>query len=193
MTMFRRSTEGDQRNPHVSLPDLHSQALIDRQVSTPRVLPPFDEVQSRPASASRTVTHSGSESYWDSSKMAVSGPPIPLDDTPRGFQLVGVWDGLVTKVTRDTLVVRVIPLKGIGEEAEAEFLLSDVPERDRPLVQPGAPLYWFIGYDTTLGRRRRTSELKMRQVDLTSESASNWADSVVSIILDESRSVPTEG
>ncbi len=190
MIFGQRATGDRQRDVDVStlLPEKDL-----ANVMTPRLVTPLDEVQWHGASESRRVMGPGSESYWSRSRLAISGPRgIPFE-VPRGFQLVATWDGVVSAVTDDTFVARISPLDGLGAEEEAEFLIDDVPQEDRRLLRPGALLYWFLGYETMLGRHRRTSELKIRRVTVVSEMAEAWADSISAIILDESESAPTEG
>lgn len=169
------------------------QATADPRVPTPRVIEPLDEIQARPTSQSRRVSGAGSASHWSRAEVALAGSKLPVEEPPRTFQLVRAWDGLVTLVTNETLVVRVVPIDGQGAEEEAEFLITDVPEEDRPLIQRGAPLFWFVGYETDKGRRRRTSELKMRRVNVAAKPSERWLEDIESIIQSASDSVPTEG
>lgn len=158
-----------------------------------RVISPADEGQLRATSQSRRMARGGSSSHWSPSELPVAGTPLRIEDEPAVFQLVRAWDGLVTGVTEATMIVRIVPLDGAGVEEEAEFLLTDVPEKDRVLVMPGAPLYWFLGYETTRGRRRRTSEVKMRWLNLPRETPEHWIEAIEAIVAAPGESTPTEG
>lgn len=189
----QRATGEEQNDERWTLPLSESQNLVQRAVSVPHVLAPLDDVQARSASQSRRVARAGSASYWSPAEVAVSGASVQPDADTRPFELVRSWDGLITSVTSDTLTVRIVPVDGAGAEEEAEFLISDIPVEDRPLVQPGAPLFWFVGYETGRGRRRRTSELKMRRVNMSAEPSETWLNDIESIICSQRDSVPTEG
>jgi hypothetical protein len=155
--------------------------------SVPRPAHPLDVLQWRSSTQGRSFDRPGSSSYWtDSSPMAAQA-------RDRSFELAKSWDGRVTAVTNETLIVRIVPLDGHGLEEEAEFLLTDVPEEDRQLVRPGALLFWFLGYTTEYGRRRRTSELKMRRVALPTGPSETWLTDITSIISSADESSPTEG
>lgn len=193
MRMARQYSAADGQEEHnrtLLAPDLEEW----RSVVTPRVLAPADARQWQPASQSRRIFAVGrSSSHWTPSEVSVAGAP-PVTEAPhRAFELVKSWDGIIIGVTDETMIVRIVPLDGVGLEEEAEFLLADVPDEDRGLVRPGAPLFWFVGYETDHGRRRRTSELKMRRLKLAAEASPEWLVDVESIVRRPGESAPTEG
>ena len=102
----------------------------------PKVLTPMDRAQSPMASQSTRMSRPGSSSHWSPSEVPVSGATMELTEDVQKFQLVAAWDGIVTEVADETFVVRIVRLDGAGAEEEAEFLIADVPEEDRPLLKP---------------------------------------------------------
>jgi hypothetical protein len=161
----------------------------------PKVVPPLDSVQSWAASQSLRLSPPNSSSHRSSAELRFSALPERLQilEQPRAFRLMKSWDGIVTGIGSETFVSRIVPLDGLGLEQEAEFLLTDVPEADRPLIRRGAPFYWFVGYDTSLGRRRRTSELKMRRLRTPLEPPAAWLEQTEAIVAGTADSRPTEG
>jgi hypothetical protein len=195
MSVRERRTDPARQWSNKSLSDLEQLGGWRSQIALPTLpldLKPIDEVQSHPVSQSRRLAAKGSFSHWSPSEYATAGDAQILDEDIRPFELVKAFEGIVTDVNDETLIVRVLPLDGNGLEEEAEFLLTDIPEPDRPLVQTGAPLFWFLGYESSGGRRWRTSELKMRRVTLPSVSE-RWIDAITSIISSPGESNPTEG
>ena len=55
-----------------------------------------------------------------------------------------IWVGHVLEIGDETFTARLIDLTHRGVEEEAEIYLVEVPEEDRPLLQPGAVFYWTI-------------------------------------------------
>lgn len=82
------------------------------------------------------------------------------------------FEGTVVSVIRDEFVAVIRDLTNPSQPKErATFLIEDVSESDRPLVEDGAVFYWSLGYETSAaGQRKRISLVRFRRLPLWSES-----------------------
>jgi len=81
------------------------------------------------------------------------------------------WEGTVIECQEETFFARLTDLTTDGPAEEVELLLDDVPEEDRPLVEPGAVFYWAIGHLVKpSGERPRISNLRFRRLPVWSAS-----------------------
>jgi hypothetical protein len=81
------------------------------------------------------------------------------------FIMLQRWEGTVTKVSKDSFVVRLSDLSQENLEEEAEIPIEEIPEADLGLVEPGAVFYWCIGYiDRVGGQRIRASMIRFRRL-----------------------------
>jgi len=159
----------------------------------PQIVSPLDDLQFGRSSQSSRVARATSSSYWGPSEIAVSGPAVEPQEVSSTVELVRTWDCLVMSVSEETFIARIVPLDREGVKEEAEFLLTEVHDEDRELVQPGAPLFWFVGYEQSRGRRLRTSELKMRRLNFATAPTDAWIRRMEEMVLDAGASSPTEG
>lgn len=74
------------------------------------------------------------------------------------------WEGIVTEVSKDSFVGRLIDLTEKSQDLEAEFSIDEVHQEDRPLVGAGAVFYWTIGYKEDRGQRIRASMIRFRRL-----------------------------
>lgn len=75
------------------------------------------------------------------------------------------WEGCVLEVASEFFIARLTDLTEPGTKEDAEIPLSQVPQDDLPLVQPGANFYWNIGRETNSTKRQRTvSELRFQRL-----------------------------
>jgi hypothetical protein len=74
------------------------------------------------------------------------------------------WEGVVTERFESYFAADVIDLD-TGEEASAEFDMSQVVPGDIPLCEPGSLFYWSVGYQVSpKGQRKRSNYLRFRRV-----------------------------
>jgi len=97
---------------------------------------------------------------------------VPVQDR---FTLLQKWEGIVTEIKEDSILVRLIDLSEKGPDEEAEFPIEEIPTSDRKLVALGAVFYWCIGYlDTVHGQRIRASAVRFRRLPVwTKEELAN--------------------
>jgi hypothetical protein len=80
------------------------------------------------------------------------------------------WEGVVLEVDETSFVVRLIDVG--GEHADEEVTLSqdELSEFDLELLEPGAILYWTIGYlQRVRGARERVSRIRLRRLPAWTE------------------------
>lgn len=108
----------------------------------------------------------GTASFHDDlprSRVSTHLPDLELDGAPS--RVVGVWDGVVTGIGRETFKARVVPIGIRGPEQAVEFSIFDVSDSDMDLFELGAIFYWTIAHrTTTFGRVRRVSEVRFRRL-----------------------------
>ncbi len=77
------------------------------------------------------------------------------------------WEGVVTQVGDEEFTVTLRDLTHPDNpQEEAVLYVDDVPAEDRPLLVPGAVLYWSIGYQTirNTGQVQRVSDIRFRRL-----------------------------
>ncbi len=101
-------------------------------------------------------------------KPAVWAAPSVEKET---FVALQRWEGTVTACGGETFLARLNDLTSGGLNEEVELLMDDVPEEDRPLVEPGAVFYWSVGHLVKpSGERPRISSLRFRRLPVWSSS-----------------------
>ena len=87
------------------------------------------------------------------------------------FELLQQWEGVVQTVAGDTFMVALRDLTNpshVNEDAEID--IQEISPDDITLLQPGAVLYWSIGYETThSGQRKRVSAIRLRRMPVWSK------------------------
>ncbi|MCL2779055.1 MAG: hypothetical protein FWD73_13720 [Polyangiaceae bacterium] len=98
--------------------------------------------------------------------------PVPSEQ-PYHFELRQQWEGVVTHVDNDEITVVLRDLTHPERpDLEAVVSMDEVAHDDLALVQPGAVLYWSIGYETTTtGERKRVSHIRFRRLPAWSRRA----------------------
>ena len=82
-------------------------------------------------------------------------PAVELRDKFISFHK---WEGIVTKIRRDSFYAKLTSLFSDDADEEAEFSLEEIPADDRPLLQVGSVFYWNVGYhDSSTGQRSRAN------------------------------------
>lgn len=105
-----------------------------------------------------------------------SSVPEELDEAPlirikgehrlgRVFKILQQWECVVTEVAEDDFTMELSDLSDPAAPMEVAVLpIREISEADRPLLRPGAVLYWHIGYETSPGgQRSRMSEIRLRR------------------------------
>lgn len=96
--------------------------------------------------------------------------PVPTVEKET-FIALQRWEGTVIECTEETFFARLHDLSSDGPDEEVELLMGDVPDEDRPLVEPGAVFYWSIGHlIKPSGERPRISNLRFRRLPVWSAS-----------------------
>jgi len=99
----------------------------------------------------------------------ISAPIIrlPIRDPSTQDQIISLqkWEGYVTKISKDSILVRLIDLTEGRPEEEAEIPLEEISEEDKDLIREGAVFYWNIGYkDSKSGQRTRVSIIRFQRL-----------------------------
>ena len=83
----------------------------------------------------------------------------------RQFRILQQWEGVVTEVTASDFTIELSDLSDSAAPTEVATLpVREVSDSDRALLQPGAVLYWHIGYETSPGgQQSRVSEIRLRR------------------------------
>jgi hypothetical protein len=112
----------------------------------------------------------------DQIPLVVPRPRFP--DPDYRFQLLQQWECVVRSVsTREFVAVLYDLTDRCRAEEEAIFPLEEVPDSDRPFVEPGSVFYWSIGYRTSsTGQKDRISQIRFRR--LPTWTASERRDAV---------------
>jgi len=88
-------------------------------------------------------------------------------ETDRNLLPLQQWEGIVTKVAAEDFTVTLRDLTNPGSpEEEATLPLAEITREDRPLLVPGAVLYWSVGYQTlrASGQIQRVSDIRLRRL-----------------------------
>ncbi len=81
------------------------------------------------------------------------------------------WEGVVLDVDEDSFIVRLVDVSGEHEDEEVELSKDELSEFDLELLEPGAILYWTIGYrERVRGSRERVSRIRLRRVPAWTQS-----------------------
>lgn len=75
------------------------------------------------------------------------------------------WEGTVLEVEDDALVARLVDVAGEHPDEEVSLSTEELCDFDLELLEPGAILYWTIGYRYQLGgARERVSRIRLRRL-----------------------------
>jgi hypothetical protein len=90
--------------------------------------------------------------------------PPALD--PERFRILAAFDGTVLNVNGDHFIARLVnKLDASDIREEAEFIISEVPDADRPLISEGSMFYWHIGItEKPHGQQSKTSLIRFRRL-----------------------------
>ena len=162
--------------------------------AVPQLIKPLDANATTRATQAQAIERRSSAAHWTPDRLVVSGNMPHIDPERAEIDLLTAWEGIVTERTPETFVVRIARLDDSAEvEEEAEFLLEDLAEVDRDSAIPGALVYWFLGYETRRGRRRRTSEVRIRRLNFVPTHSRSWVEEAASLFVSPDESTPTEG
>ena len=82
------------------------------------------------------------------------------------FHPLQEWEGYVVEISGDVFTARLVDV-ATGEALEmeeADFPISDVEEKDRDLLKPGAIFRWSIGYIRRGSTKIRASQIVFRRL-----------------------------
>lgn len=84
----------------------------------------------------------------------------------RNFKLLQQWEGMVEKISGDTVVAIIVDKKNADNpNEEVEIYLSEIDKEDMPFVRPGASFYWSVGYEDGIGvPRQRVSRIRFKRM-----------------------------
>jgi hypothetical protein len=75
------------------------------------------------------------------------------------------WEGVVLDVDDTSFVARLIDVAGEHDDEEVKLSRDELSDFDLELLEPGAILYWTIGYRQQVrGSRERVSRIRLRRV-----------------------------
>jgi len=192
----------------LTLPDGTTAALSSRPLEygyVPSILPkwaPRAGQQNRGRVSTGALQESALATTDDDDLLADSGVRVGRDYRPtsptalssRTADVIGQWDGIVTKISEHTFTATVSDLLHAGADEIAEFSRDDVSPDDMDLMREGALFYWQI-YRERSERRRRYSEIRLRRLQPTidTEADALWVADVSRLFFDTGESEPTEG
>jgi hypothetical protein len=80
------------------------------------------------------------------------------------------WEGVVLDVNDRSFVVRLVDVAGEHDDEEVKLSREELSDFDLELLEPGAILYWTIGYRQQIrGSRERVSRIRLRRVPAWTE------------------------
>lgn len=75
------------------------------------------------------------------------------------------WEGTVLEVEQDSFVARLVDATGEHPDEEISLSMEELCDFDLELLEPGAILYWTIGYRHQIGgARERVSRIRLRRL-----------------------------
>ena len=118
---------------------------------------------------------------------------LPAKINTRSFSPTTEWEGYVEDIGEDEFTVRLVDVKSPSSLPEdmATFTKSELSQRERRLLVPGAIVRWIVGLERLpTDQRRRVSELHFRDLPAHStrdreRARSKAKDLLASIIRDE--------
>ncbi len=110
------------------------------------------------------------DSQIDSPRRKVEEPVFYHELKPERrsyFFCMQKWRGVVFSTAEETFWAKLEDLDIQKPDEEAEILLSEISDEDKPLIKLGAVFYWSIGYHTDPSRqRRRASIIRFRRLPM---------------------------
>lgn len=84
----------------------------------------------------------------------------------RNFKLLQQWEGMVERISDDTILAIIIDKKNVDNpNEEVEIFLSEIDKEDMLFVRPGASFYWSVGYEDGVGvPRQRVSRIRFKRM-----------------------------
>lgn len=116
--------------------------------------------------------------------------PPPLvkrtSPSPRPFQILQQWEGIVREVTSDSVWAELIDLTDQARpDEEVELPLEEIPRSDWPILKPGSVFYWAIGREWSPGgQMRRVSEIRMRRMPQWTQHSVKTLHSQGAVLMD---------
>lgn len=75
------------------------------------------------------------------------------------------WEGVVLGVNESSFVVRLVDVAGSHLDEEVTLSTDELSDFDLELLEPGAILYWTVGYvQRARGARERVSRIRLRRL-----------------------------
>jgi hypothetical protein len=112
----------------------------------------------------------------DAMKLAPSSYTLPqLLPTPNSVEMserpretliaLQSWEGVVLDVHEGSFVARLVDVADMHPEEEVTLSRDELSDFDLELLEPGAILYWTIGYlQRARGSRERVSRIRLRRL-----------------------------
>jgi hypothetical protein len=105
---------------------------------------------------------------------SITAPPtlVPMPDRFEGSPkkrdaLIPLqsWEGVVLDIGESSFDVRLVDSAGVHTDEEVSLSQDELSEFDLELLEPGAILYWTIGYRLRVGgARERVSRIRLRRL-----------------------------
>lgn len=141
--------------------------LVDQTVenaeavfSKPRVIPPKSEPdEGEFMGATEHIQDEICEDINPLIRLSATRAPHRL------FEVLQQWEGIVSKVTEDSVWADLVDLTDRTRSEEVvELPLAEISEADRSILRPGSVFYWAIGREWSRGgQMRRVSEIRVRR------------------------------
>lgn len=114
-------------------------------------------------------------------------PNVEASETPREALIaLQAWEGVVLAVEDSSFVVRLVDVAGENADEEVTLPQGELCDFDLELLEPGAILYWTIGYRQTVrGTRERVSRIRLRRLPAWTESQLREAEKRASTLARE--------
>lgn len=114
-------------------------------------------------------------------------PNVDASEAPREALIpLQRWEGVVLDVEDTSFVVRLVDTAGENADEEVTLPKGELCEFDLELLEPGAILYWTIGYRRTVrGVRERVSRIRLRRLPAWTESQLRDAKERASVLARE--------
>lgn len=118
------------------------------------------------------VVHSSEPVYFPPPQAVPRVPAVEVASQAQGRLIaLQAWEGVVLEVGEDDFAIRAVDVAGEHADEQVTLAKDELSEFDLDLLEPGAILYWTIGYrEQSGGGRERVSQIRLRRLPAWNET-----------------------
>lgn len=124
------------------------------------------------------VAHSSEPMHYPTPQAVPYLPAVEVESQAQGRLIaLQAWEGVVLEVGETDFAIRAVDVAGEHADEQITLAKDELSEFDLELLEPGAILYWTIGYrEKHGGGRERVSQIRLRRLPAWSEAQLDEAE-----------------